>query len=257
MNSPRSPLFYRIIYRLVDLVYPRMELIGTEQLPAEASILVGNHSQAHGPIIAEVRLPFPHSTWCIAQMMNKAEVAEYAYSDFWSQKPKRIRWLYRCISHIIPGFASYLMRHSRTIPVYRDNRCISTFRKTVEHLQEGDHIVIFPEHYVPYNSILWEFEDRFIDVARLYYKKTGKCLQFVPMYLAPKLRKIVFGAPIVFRPEVPMAQERERIRQTLMERITELAAALPEHTVVPYPNLPKKQYPKNFPVEVVRHAKDV
>ena len=31
----------------------------------------------------------------------------------------------------------------------------------------------------------------------------------------------------------------------LMEAISDLASALPQHTVVPYPNIPKRQYPLN------------
>ena len=31
---------------------------------------------------------------------------------------------------------------------------------------------------------------------------------------------------------------------------TAIAEALPEHTVVPYPNIPKRDYPKNIPLEV-------
>lgn len=127
----------------------------------------------------------------------------------------------------------------------------------MEKLEDGYHIVIYPEHEVPYNNILWEFEDRFIDIARLYYKRTGKSLQFVPMYLAPKLRKIFLGKPIRFQPEQPMAQERERIRAMLMESITQLAVSQPLHTVIPYPNLPKKQYPKNLPCEVYTHAEEI
>ena len=38
-----------------------------------------------------------------------------------------------------------------------------------------------------------------------------------------------------------------------MEEITAIALSLPEHTVVPYANIPKKQYPKNIPLEVYSH----
>ncbi len=257
-NKPeKEPFLVWTIRKAVDLIYPKMELVGLENLPEEASILVGNHAQVHGPIITEERLPFDHYTWCVAQMMNKSEVAEYAYADFWSKKPKYIRWLYWLVSRIIPGFASYILSHGQTIPVYRDSRCIATFRKTMEKLEEGYHIVIYPEHNVPYNNILWEFEDRFIDVARFYYKKTGNCLQFVPVYLAPKLRKIFLGTPIRFQPEQPMAQERERIRLALMESITQIASAQPLHTVVPYPNISKKGYPKSIPNKVAYHEKTI
>lgn len=47
-----------------------------------------------------------------------------------------------------------------------------------------------------------------------------------------------------------LAEERKRICDALMDDITAMALSLPEHTVVPYPNIPKKQYPKNTPLEV-------
>ena len=62
-----------------------------------------------------------------------------------------------------------------------------------------------------------------------------------------------YGKPVVFDPEAPIAQERRRICGALMDGITAMAVALPEHTVVPYPNIPKKQYPKNLPLEVYSH----
>ena len=84
-----------------------------------------------------------------------------------------------------------------------------------------------------------------MDIARLYYKKTGKELQFVPMYIAPKLKTMYLGAPIRFQADQPMDEQREKICTYLKEKITEIAVALPVHTVVPYANLPKKDYPKN------------
>ena len=130
--------------------------------------------------------------------------------------------------------------------MYHDVRIFSTFKDTVKKLQEGKSIVIFPEHDEKYNHIIYDFQGKFIDIARLYYKKTGKELDFVPMYITPKLKKICLGKPIRFCGEAAIDTERERIRKGLMEEITAIAQALPEHTVVPYRNIPKKDYPSNI-----------
>lgn len=133
--------------------------------------------------------------------------------------------------------------------MYRDTRIVGTFKNTVKRLQEGNHVVIFPEHDVKYNHIIYDFQDKFIDVAKLYYRKTGKELSFVPLYIAPKLKKMFFGKPIRFCAANPMEEERRRICDYLMQEITEIAVSLPEHTVVPYRNIPKKLYPSNIPKE--------
>ena len=105
-------------------------------------------------------------------------------------------------------------------------------------------------HNLKHNNIINDFQDKFIDLARFYYKKTGKELCFVPLYLAPRLKTMIYGKPIRFCAAAPIAQERQRICTALMDEITAMAVSLPEHTVVPYTNVPKKQYPKNIPLEV-------
>ena len=89
--------------------------------------------------------------------------------------------------------------------------------------------------------ILCQFQDKFVDTARMYYRRSHRALDFVPMYLAPKLHLVVYGQPIRFDPEAPIAEERARICKYLQEEITRMAEALPEHTVIPYRNIPKIQ----------------
>ena len=241
----KDPLLYRLIVRLVRLFSPKYRLFGTENLPEEPCVIVGNHCQMYGPIAAELYLPRPHYIWCIGEMMNRKEVPAYAFQDFWSRKPAATRWFYRLLSYLIAPLAEYVFTHAHTIAVYRDARVVSTFRQSVGHLKDGADIVIFPEKNEPYNGILWQFQEHFADVARLYYRRTGNAVCFVPMYTASSLGSIHFGEPVRFNPEASDEEERTRICSAMMKAITSLATALPRHTVVPYPNIPKKNYPHN------------
>lgn len=249
MDTKKTSVLYRLIKWLVWLFYPKLEVEGEENLPPEPAILVGNHAQMNGPIAAELYCPGSHYTWCAGQMMHLKEVPAYAYQDFWSGKPRWSRPFYKLLSYLIAPLSVCVFNNANTIGVYRDARILSTFKNTVKRLQEGNHVVIFPEGGGEYNHILTEFQDKFIDIAKLYYKKTGRELPFVPMYLAPKLRKLYLGKPIFFRADAPMEEERQRIREYLMAEITQMAVSAPEHTVVPYHNIPKKQYPSNIPKE--------
>lgn len=244
-------LFYKFVWRLVWIFYPRYTVEGLENLPEEPSIVVGNHSQAHGPIFSELYFPGKRSIWCAGQMMHCKEVPNYTYHDFWDEKPAFLHPFFRVVSYIIAPLISAVMRCGDTIAVYHDTRVISTFRTTIQKLNEGNHIIIFPECKRGYNQILCAFQENFIDVAKLYYKKTGKEVCFVPMYLAPKLRKAFFGKPIRYNSQLPIAQERERICKELMDAITEIAVSLPEHVVVPYVNVPKRGYRTNLAKEAI------
>ena len=238
---------YRFIRWIVNAVYPKYAVIGSENLPPEPCIIVGNHSQIHGPLVAELRFIGKHYVWCASQMMNRKEIPAYAFQDFWSMKPKWTHPFFKLLSHLIVLPASCIFNNANTIAVYRDIRIMSTFKETMQVLNDGANVIIYPEHRVPHNHIIYDFQENFIDVAKLYCRKTGKALHFVPMYIAPRLHKLCLGQPTVFDPDAPIEEERKRICTYCKDSITALAESLPEHTVVPYDNLPKKCYPKNRP----------
>lgn len=244
-GNGKDPWLYRQIRRIVSRVSPEYTLYGTENLPDEPCVIVGNHCQMYGPVAAELFMIRPDYIWCIGEMMNRKEVPAYAFQDFWSMKPRALHWFYHLLSHLIAPLAEYVFAHAHTIPVYHDARVMTTFRQSMERLNEGADIVIFPEKNEPYNGILWQFQKHFADIARMYYRKTGKALCFVPMYTAPRISSIYFGTPIRYCPDAPDDEERRRICDAMMTSITGMAAALPPHIVVPYPNIPKDRYPMN------------
>ena len=244
MEDKKTTFIYKILRFLIWLFYPKPKILGAENLPEEPCVIVGNHTQMNGPLVAELHLPGRRYIWCAGQMMHWSEVSSYAFHDFWSFKPKWTHPFFRLLSWLIAPLAVCLFNNAHTVPVYHDARLRTTLRESMERLDEGNSLVIFPEHNVPFNHILYDFQDRFIDLAKLYYRRTGKALSFVPMYVAPALRETWLGAPIRFDPAAPLDAERARIKACLMDSITALAESLPEHTVVPYRNIRKRDYPK-------------
>lgn len=245
VDDKKASLIYRVIRRLVRLFYPKPQIVGAEHLPDEAAVIVGNHTQMNGPIVGELYVPGKKYIWCAGEMLSWKDVHTYAFRDFWSQKPRWTHGFYKLLSWLITPLAVCIFNNAHTIPVWRDMRLLTTFRTSMQRLQEGNHLIIFPEKDEHYNAILYEFQDRFVDIAKLYHRRAGSALLFVPMYIAPKLKITCFGAPITFDPTAPIAQERERICTYLKEEITRVARALPEHTVIPYRNIPKRDYPKS------------
>ncbi len=249
-----SPLF-RAIKGLVKIVYPQMDIEGMANLPEEPVVIVGNHTQLHGPVACELYFSHEYYTWCAAQMMHLKEVPAYAYEDFWSRKPKWTRPFYKLLAYMIAPLSVCVFNNARTIAVYHNMKIISTFKNTVRILKSGGNVIIFPEHDKKYNNIVYDFQENFIDIAKLYYKNTGKELKFVPMYIAPNLRKMYIGKPTGYCADIPMEEERKRICTYLMEEITKIARSLPVHKVVPYRNIPKKYYPLNTDSEVTDYEK--
>lgn len=245
MEQKQVSLLYKIIKGLVRIFYRKMKVVGLENLPEKNAIIVGNHTQMNGPICGELFMPENCYTWCAGEMMHLKEVPAYAFSDFWSQKPKCLQPFYRFLSYLIAPLAACIFTNARTIAVYRDMRIMSTFKETLKTLENGRNVLIFPEKDEKYNNILYTFQENFINVAKLYYKKTGISLIFVPMYIAPKLNSMYIGKGIRFESINKIEEERKRISDYLSDEITKIARELPEHTVIPYRNIPRKYYLSN------------
>lgn len=240
---------YKFIRFWVHLLYPEISVSGKENLPDGPTVVVGNHAQMNGPIACQLYFPDKFSIWTAGEMTNLKEVPEYAYRDFWSYKPAYIRWFYKGLSYLVAPISVCIFSSADCLPVYHDSRIIATFRESVSTIHNGSRIIVFPEHLVPYNGIVWEFQDKFVDLARMYYRKYKEEINFVPMYVAPKLRTLYLGRAVKYNPEASIEDERKRISSYLMEEISEIARALPEHTVVPYPNVSKSDYPSNKSAE--------
>ena len=249
MEREKRPAFYLFIESSVRFFYRKYTVEGAENLPEEPCIAVGNHSQAHGPIVSQLYFPRAARTWCIGEMMHTKEVPAYAFKDFWSMKPKWTLWFWKIASFVIAPLAAYVMSNAWTIGVYKDKRIFNTLKETTEKLQEGYDIIIYPECYEEHNNIVHNFQTGFVEVARLYGRKTKKSLPFVPMYLCPSLKKLIIGKPIYYDLEADKKEEADRICNYLMDEISEMAYKQEPHTVVPYPNISKKDYPKNIRIE--------
>ena len=241
IKTKKASWLYRFLASIIAFFYRKKEFIGVENIPETPTIIVGNHAQIHGPLACELFFPRKKYIWCIGNMMHLKEVPSYAYKDFWSMKPKWIRWFFKIVSYLIAPLSVFVFKNADVIGVYKDTRLLKTYRETVDKLNEGANIIIFPESEKEYNDIVSEFQDKYIDVAKLYYNKYKVCVAFVPMYNAARIRKIAIGEPIYYDPNLNIEEQRIIINNYLKEQITIIAKDMPKHKVVPYLNVSKRK----------------
>lgn len=241
-KDPKPPFFFRICRFFVKLFTKKYKFEFREEMKKEGCIIVSNHAQAGGPLSYYLYYGKERSRriWCIGEVINKKEFPDYAMKDFWpNKKSKRF---YRFISKLIAPIMQYAFTHANVIPVYKDSRYLTTAKKTVQTMGEGYDIVIFPEEHKPFNEIVYEFQQNFVSVAKLYCAKYKKPVYFYPSYVCPSLKKVVIGKPIEYNPDSNFEEEKVRICEYLKKEITEIAYSLPKHTVIPYENIKKKNY---------------
>ena len=127
---------------------------------------------------------------------------------------------------------AWIMRSLESIPVYRDQprALIQTFRDTVTAMEAGDNILLFPENPNDPNQAqrgylrdsVGEFYTGFTMLAQLYHQKTGKIVQFIPIYADKKKRTLSFGPAIYYNPDNHPAEEKQRIVTYLRNQMLEM-----------------------------------
>ena len=119
------------------------------------------------------------------------------------------------------------MNALRAIAVYRGSpmKLRQTLRESVEALEQGENLMIFPEHpegkYV--KGGISELSPGFVMLAEAWWKKTGKKMRMMPVFANREKRTFTFGEEIVYEPENGYAAEQERILEEAYLQLTELS----------------------------------
>ena len=196
-------------------------------------VFLCNHGEFYGPMACKIYIPVPIRAWAISSMMNdKKAVARYIYENTTSRQEKMPEIEKRFLARLAAWLSVNVMGQLECIPVYRDSpqKLRETFRMTMEAMEAGDNILIFPENpeqKYPREGI-GELSPGFVMLADIYWKRKKKRLRMLPMYADKKRRAVSFGEIIEFNPENNLKDEQERIVQETLRQIRSLAGEKPE-----------------------------
>lgn len=197
---------------------------GREHVGNLPGVFVFNHGEVYGPIAAVVFLPYDIRPWILSNMIDKEEITKHIYDGTFA----KITWLPTFVKKFIAKALSpiivWALRSFDPIPVYRGagRDVITTFTLSVECLNSGDSILLFPENPdEEYGERVNKFYSGFANLGRMYHRKTGKSVTFYPVYASKKNRILRIGEGIRYDPE-NREGERDRIVAALQRRMVEL-----------------------------------
>ena len=194
-------------------------------------VFLCNHGEVYGPVAGMLFCPVPVRSWSISDMMiDPREVAEYSYKYTFSQ----IKWLGPLrwpVARLLGYVSVWGMTRLEAVPVYRNKprELMKTFRESVEAMQAGDNLLIFPENPDADPDVPGYEDGRpgelfrgFPMLAQVYYNRTGKRCRFLPMLAHKGMRTLSFGTEIVYNPDAAPLDERDRIVEEAYRQMQEL-----------------------------------
>lgn len=219
------PLFHLIKW-IVSMKFERDEFVWLCDKPTEPVFYVSNHTKVHAPIMMILSNEPKARLWA-----NCYFISYKSYYGHMIKKVLKDRPMLKPLGILLSPLVIDAFRGIEPIPVYHDINVKITFDKSLETMQNGMNMVVFPERTENrVNDYLWDFNRGFVTVGEYYYRHTGKLLKFYPMYCCPELHKYLVGEPITFNPDSPPKLERERVCLYLQDKIREMADSLPPHT---------------------------
>ena len=209
---------YNVLQRILYPILPIKEMVCAEPVGDDPCIFLANHIGALGPIYMAVTFPLREKVgiWCNEGVMDEKLMVEYVRHDWWWRPESKLAPLYNVtLPYIAAAIVPKVMRSSPTIPVYHDARAMSTMRATLKALKEGKHIVIFPERPNGFDSHAEHLQMGWLNLLNMYNRATGKVIKMVPVYIDQKEHVFRVRKSIVADPEVPIADQAERIERYL------------------------------------------
>lgn len=189
--------------------------------PEGPTVFICSHSNMRGPLAALCWLPFPTRPW-VLHVFTQRETCQAQYRDYtFSQRFGLPRPLASFLAWAVSGYVSALMKSLGAIPVYRGSVKIgATFQETVAALRAGDSVLIFPDvDYTDEAEGIGAVYDGFLLVDRFWRRASREPLDFVPLRLDAKARRITAGAPVRFDRSAGQKEELVRVREALRAEI--------------------------------------
>lgn len=214
MPKKRQPIWrvFKWVFHPVFYV-KNVEYLG-EKLP-EKCIIIANHNNKKGPMVYEFSLPIRHVTWGAHQMLGGYKMRfRYLRDVLYIQKNGVKKWKATLKAGFESIFSIYTYRGMKVIPTFPDARLRRTLQYSMQCLDAGMAISMFPEDSNEgYFDEMKHFFSGFVMLAEQYYKKTGEDVPVFPVYYGRKKKKIVVGKPVYVQELAKQGLKRDEIAE--------------------------------------------
>ena len=221
---------FAMMLKKVLNVFFRVKTVGLEKVTDTSAVFVANHYEIFGPFITALKFPLFFRPWTDSLMTNKQTLTRQLRSGV---EVATRKWLIKPIRKKLPALIANTLwktlQFARALPIYRNNpeKIAAMLNESVETLQLGDHILVFPEK-PPVGEFYKDgevdaFQTGFVEIADAYKKQTGKDLNFYPLFVDKKGKKMIVGEKVAFNCTAPLHEEKQRIANDLFEKMTEMS----------------------------------
>lgn len=161
----------------------------------EKGIIISNHSAASGPLTLSLYFPTFFVPWGTHEMTeNYKNRWNYLYHIFYQKKLGYNKFKSFVIATLFAIISKMLYKGMQLIPTYTDMRYKNTINISINHLEAGNSVLIFPEDSDDgYLEKPTRYNNGFVYLHQKYYEKFNIDLPIYPIYFHKRLNALIVG----------------------------------------------------------------
>ena len=214
----RKPWF-RFIKKIMRLFVKESEFIYLGEKIEEPTIILSNHVGTCAPLAWELYGNLPFRFWG-AYEMNSSLAALYKYQSrvFYHEKKHWNLHLARLFCLIASPLTYMFYRGINLISTYRDINFKHTITESIETIDDGKSVIIFPEiSDKGYLDVLEGFHQGFTVLGSILLKK-GKDVPITVAYYKKSEKRYIIDKPVMLSDIFKEGASREQIAKQLCDR---------------------------------------
>ncbi len=201
---------------------PQFIFLGGKEFE-NGSLILSNHEGTDAPMSLEMYLDKPLRMWG-AHEMNSGLVKMYKYQSrvYYHEKKHWNLHLARLFCLIASPLTNLFYKGLNLISTYRDTRFFKTIKESMQAIEKGESIVVYPEDSAKgYLAQLEGFFAGFAVFAEAAYKK-GVDIPIVVSYFKKNQKIFVFDKPIKYSELIKECGSKEKMIERLLNRCNQL-----------------------------------
>lgn len=223
-----GPIF-RPFRGLVKLFKKSPVIVDLNDEPVEKNaIFLSNHSGASGPMTLSLYMPTFIVPWGTYEMVGNYPTRwKYLYYVFYQQKIGYKKFKSFILATLLAVISKMLYRGMQLIPTYQDLRLSYTIKNSMDALDAGIGILIFPEDSsTGYFDELTSYNGGFALLHERYYKQKNIDIPIYPLYYSKKHNALYIGKKEYVKPLYDRNLTRDEIAEHFKNVTNEYGAML-------------------------------
>lgn len=215
--------WFSFVKKIMKIRYKRPKFIYLGEEVENGAVIVCNHEGTDSPMAWEMYSGKPVSFWG-AHQMNSGLRKMYPYHSkvYFHQKKGWNLFGARMFCLIASPLTNMFYKGLNVISTYQDARFTKTIRESMETLEEGNNVVIFPEKSDNgYQARLEGFHGGVALFLKACMKK-GKDITVFPSYYNKEKNICLVGKPTKYSKLLTTATDKDQLAQSLCDLCNEL-----------------------------------